>query len=540
MAVSVRIGKPRFDQPLATIRPSTIDNLTSSYHLDAAWVTGKLEYSETLAASASGSDWQSDVRALAHWRSDLLTAADQPAGAQTGLLLKTLRASTYLSDTRTVLYLWATSNPERFAALVKAPIAQHMLGLKNTDDIARRALELVVQQREVAETLKRISQEPPRAPLRRWLRENARRSAAGIDPGGFGPTIAGRGSGEDRGQGVIITPVGTDVGLCDVGPASPQPRWALRHRVVGIVVGSVLLVAAVLKGYALATGPIAGSRWLDNRHLLIAVVELEWMSGVWLLSGLAPRWAWRMSIVWFCVFLLVSFNEAISGAASCGCFGHIAVHPWWTFGLDVGVLMSLGCGRPRPIQGMGQNSGAWRSCLIAFAVGIGGFGGWEMASYSAPVLDPDKHGNGVVANGSLVVLEPEKWVGQLFPLANNIDIGKKLLSGTWTLILYHADCGVCQQAVPTYRDLARMSGKQHQLMQFAFIEMPPFESEQRRPGPSGIGTDGTLDESHEWFATTPVVLRLIDGRVSAEFEGESYIKDPLLLGLGNAGIEYTH
>ena len=56
------------------------------------------------------------------------------------------------------------------------------------------------------------------------------------------------------------------------------------------------------------------------------------------------------------------------GQASCGCFGAVKMSPWYTLGLDAGVLVLLAVLRPDP----GERAEAWRSLprLIRYAVGV--------------------------------------------------------------------------------------------------------------------------------------------------------------------------
>lgn len=62
------------------------------------------------------------------------------------------------------------------------------------------------------------------------------------------------------------------------------------HDVVRVVLASVLLLAAGLKGHQLATEPVLGTGILDSRWFLIALVEFELFFGLWLLGNLWPVW----------------------------------------------------------------------------------------------------------------------------------------------------------------------------------------------------------------------------------------------------------
>ncbi|MBN2022776.1 MAG: hypothetical protein JW809_08260 [Pirellulales bacterium] len=110
---------------------------------------------------------------------------------------------------------------------------------------------------------------------------------------------------------------------------------ATGYDVVRALLGLLLLAAAVLKAHQLATEPVLGAGLLDSRWVLIATVEFELFFGLWLLAGLLPRLTWAAAIGCFVLFAGVSLHKALSGAASCGCFGRVEVNPWYTCTLDV-------------------------------------------------------------------------------------------------------------------------------------------------------------------------------------------------------------
>ena len=143
--------------------------------------------------------------------------------------------------------------------------------------------------------------------------------------------------------------------------------------------------------------------------------------------------------------------------------------------------------------------------------------------------------------GELVVLEPEKWAGQKFSLADHIDIGSQLNSGRWIVLLVHHDCDHCAAAVPRY--VAEYGGPlsppAYNLRpptpdllpppHLAVIEMPPF-ADAGDPPPWQLPPtvlSGRLDGTRDWFATTPVVLGIRDGIVISGKDGDAAeIPDP--------------
>ena len=115
---------------------------------------------------------------------------------------------------------------------------------------------------------------------------------------------------------------------------------------VRALVGVVLLLAAMLKFYGLAIEPVARMGLFSTPEFQVAVIEFEVFLAVWLLSGWRPLGSWLLALVTFAGFVAVSFSQGWIGQASCGCFGRLAVSPWYAFTLDVALLVALLVGRP--------------------------------------------------------------------------------------------------------------------------------------------------------------------------------------------------
>ena len=126
---------------------------------------------------------------------------------------------------------------------------------------------------------------------------------------------------------------------------------------------------------------------------------------------------------------------------------------------------------------------------------------------------------GVIPTGnSLVVLAPETWVGQHFPLESYLDVGGQVMQGQWVIVLYHADCETCRKVIPEYERLAQGDPAAPRV---AFVEMPPYAATpaDRLVSPSSAALQGRLSAQREWFAKTPIVLELSDGKVVAAESG---------------------
>lgn len=105
--------------------------------------------------------------------------------------------------------------------------------------------------------------------------------------------------------------------------------------VVRFVFAGLLLTAAGLKAYQLATEPTAETSLLTSRWFLLLVVEYELALGLWLIAGLGLMTTRWIAIVSFGAFAGVALVRGLSGADSCGCFGTVAVSPWLALAVDL-------------------------------------------------------------------------------------------------------------------------------------------------------------------------------------------------------------
>jgi hypothetical protein len=270
----------------------------------------------------------------------------------------------------------------------------------------------------------------------------------------------------------------------------------------------VLLTAAALKTHQLATDPALGVLYGD-RWLSLGLVQFEVGLAICLVSGIYPTRVRSVALLTFVTFALVSAYLGLTNAASCGCFGQAHVNPWITAGLDLILAILLWCWSPQRVAHDAHLARKSRRVLV-WTLLI-----WAVAAIPAFVAFTRyrlaEHAVGVAADDDVVLLEPEKWVGNHFPLQGDIDIGDRLAAGSWLVVLHHHDCSQCQAVLPLYEQLA--SDEEHQVKAFrvALIEVPPYAANglSRR----GVSEYGRLSEGREWFVTTPAEIVLRDGLV---------------------------
>ncbi len=297
---------------------------------------------------------------------------------------------------------------------------------------------------------------------------------------------------------------------CGSGPL--REVWPIRLLTKGTIArfscAAVLLTAAALKAYQFATDPalgvLHGARWLS-----VGLVQYEVALALWLLSGIWPTRLRNVALLTFVGFASVSVYLGFTSAASCGCFGRVHVNPWLTAGLDSLLAILLWCWKPQQVaqyanpKGMLRGVAAVALLIVVVAAGpaLSTLTRYRLSEYAA----------GVAANADIILLEPEKWVGNRFPLLPDIDIGERVADGSWLVVLYRHDCSHCQAVLPHYEQLAADGGYVPEAFRIALIEVPPYGADE--VSRQGFSEHGRLNDDREWFVTTPAEIVLRDGQV---------------------------
>jgi hypothetical protein len=243
-------------------------------------------------------------------------------------------------------------------------------------------------------------------------------------------------------------------------------RWT----VMRFVVAAILLIAAGLKTYQLATTPSLGDGLLHNWWFNVFVVEFELFIGVWLILGLLPKLTWLVTICLFSIFSLVTFYEAVIGEKSCNCFGNVTVNPWITMTFDLIMTGLLLIFLPKKYffhrkMFWEELTGLRHKGRIVAVVGI-----WlavtvpmmfAMLSVNFITLTTESSLSG---SEKSVVLEPSKWVGKKFPLLQFLESSDidKISMNSHNIVLFRFDCDECKQMIGKIQD------KDH----YVFIAIP--------------------------------------------------------------------
>ena len=305
----------------------------------------------------------------------------------------------------------------------------------------------------------------------------------------------------------------------------------IANRIITVVAGFVLIVAAVLKIHQLLTEPIISKGFWESWEFFLIQIPLELGLGIWLVCGLFRKAAWMVAVLSFGLFIAVTLQKGLIGAESCGCFGRVKVNPWITLSaIDIPLFLGLVIFRPKGLKLLPP---PWPSARHFFGVAIPTF---IVFGIIMPVLifnkPPDKTDKyEVVRPKEWIRKEPpgEKQVREEWSMLKSIDIADSLRSNIAIVVFYSTECEACHDAIPLYDKMSRDMAGNKDSMRFAFIEIPPYASEQDSFVPVDTPClTGRLDSSKDWYIQTPLVVVVQDGLVVKSWESETPQLDEIL------------
>lgn len=120
----------------------------------------------------------------------------------------------------------------------------------------------------------------------------------------------------------------------------------VRSPAVPILVGVVVLLAAMLKAHHAATADMPATSFLNTRWFKICTVLFELAFGLWLVSGFYQRITRWLAIGVFAGLFEISLYLHLVDAPTCGCFGRLNVLPWQAMLLDLLCIALLFAWQP--------------------------------------------------------------------------------------------------------------------------------------------------------------------------------------------------
>jgi hypothetical protein len=266
--------------------------------------------------------------------------------------------------------------------------------------------------------------------------------------------------------------------------------------------GGVLCLAAVLKALNAFTSQAAD--FASFSALVASVVEL--VVGAALFLRFRPSVSLYAGGLLFVLLAGVSWIGTIRGYASCGCFGAVALPPWILLVFDGAAAAAL-------LWNM-RTSGTWTEkqaiAFVAACIAIA-YIGTAVGSVIYPrlgvvtsVLSPE-----TIEAASTVIISPgEIQSGRRFPLMPYIQSDVDLSRGNWKIILAKPGCPRCEQRL---RGGECQPDSQERVAVILAKETTGWALPERCKA-----VLGWLSSEKYWNFDAPLIIRLVDGRVSPE------------------------
>jgi hypothetical protein len=304
-----------------------------------------------------------------------------------------------------------------------------------------------------------------------------------------------------------------------------QVRTSLALILARIIVPGWLLAGAILKWMdgSPSNLPVTlvkglGGLGIDLLFVLqfSIAVELTVAGVMWLL----PRLARPVGIAMLAAFLPVLVADVFMGAASCGCFGAVKMHPGITMTMDLMFLLGLWFfGKRVPSLQMTDSQPTWRVVaagavtLVSFAVAFGPKAPGVSASNSSTVRDVAA----LPAEGYYVP-EYQEWLGQPWsevPITAWIDgASADVVKGISYVLFYRKDCEHCHELMGVFFN----GPLTWPTTAVAVPEREGFPTEGVLPFVCDECSTAELPAGVDWFMSTPVLVRLVDGVVDCAAE----------------------
>ena len=271
-----------------------------------------------------------------------------------------------------------------------------------------------------------------------------------------------------------------------------------------LLVACVLFSAIYLKLAYPTEMAIAIAGYGIPSWVILASSHIELILGICLAFNAIPVITHTIGLGVFTLFGFYSLYRGLSGAESCGCFGALTVSPWITLLIDLFACTILIAIWPKRNV---QMKWSWGLVIpVYFVLSIQLWNSDQNLNTAELIIPVER--NGISLLQELVILEPEEWIGEEFPitsiLQSETDL-EVLSSGEWTILFYHHDCPKCSDALTTYQTINKEKAN------MLLIEVPPFDK-------NVIPINDKYYMAHlppnwEWFVETPIRLKLQKGKV---------------------------
>ena len=103
-----------------------------------------------------------------------------------------------------------------------------------------------------------------------------------------------------------------------------------------------------------------------------------------------------------------------------------------------------------------------------------------------------------------IILRPNSWIGNRFPLIKNLDRELPIESGNWQIVLFHQECSQSQLILDRILNDTQI--------RTLLLELPSDASSVKEDANNLFWA--TLKSDSKWFVSTPVFITLEDGIVT--------------------------
>ncbi|NOZ77711.1 MAG: hypothetical protein GXP48_00755 [Acidobacteria bacterium] len=296
------------------------------------------------------------------------------------------------------------------------------------------------------------------------------------------------------------------------------PAWILTGALFKLIENSPASLPAVVVKWL-------GGLGINLGFALHAAVAAELMAVgiIWLV----PRLARLAALAMLGLFMPVLIGDVVTGAASCGCFGSVRVHPLITLLVDGTLFVAV------LVAGRRAESLRWSSQLPSRQVVAALV--WTIAAFivafgypfhGAAVPASGAKGTPAAAQGSTSRNAPPSyylphyasWVGRPWDQVDlatwirpRIQVKK---TGVQYIILYRKDCEHCHHLLQRYFSGALSAPT----TVVAIPDKKGFPTQGVLPMPCTECSRAELPSGCDWFFSTPVMIRLRNGIVECAAE----------------------
>ncbi len=287
----------------------------------------------------------------------------------------------------------------------------------------------------------------------------------------------------------------------------PETEPTIRLRRPGVVLiacglGAILCIAAGLKLADLFVSPVEDIRTILT--LLGSTVEL--LVGAAMVFRVRPAVSVPAGGLLFVMLAGVSLIGMTRGIASCGCLGAVTMPPWVLLAFDVGAAIAL-LGGP-----LTSGRSRIKRALAIGAAGIGTFlAGLGVGAivYPHPTAAAAATSLEAVAAAGDVAIDPDQLKGRPFVLIPFIRIDADLSRGEWKIILARPGCRLCER---------RLRGSACEPRGQERVAVVLADDKEGWALPEECkAVLGHLGREKTWVFHPPLIVRLVDGRVTEAF-----------------------